>query len=123
MRRVEKLMKGWSFTGKDGVRAAVDLPHTWNGKDSQDQEVTYTYSVEEVLVDGYTVTYSVNNVTGVAGGTVVITNTKEEESGYTLPQTGGPGRTIYTLAGFVLVCGAAFLMYIQQKRRREADAL
>lgn len=94
-----------------------------NGKDSQDQEVTYTYSVEEVLVDGYTVTYSENNVTGVAGDTVVITNTKEEESGYTLPQTGGPGRTIYTLAGFVLVCGAAFLMYIQQKRRRVADAL
>ena len=29
-------MTGWSFTGKDGVRTAVALPHTWNGKDGQD---------------------------------------------------------------------------------------
>ena len=36
MRRVEKIRKGWSFTGKDGLRAPVELPHTWNGKDGQD---------------------------------------------------------------------------------------
>ncbi|MBR5247581.1 MAG: glycoside hydrolase family 2 protein [Lachnospiraceae bacterium] len=36
MRRIEKLMKGWNFTGKDGVSVSVDLPHTWNNKDGQD---------------------------------------------------------------------------------------
>ena len=36
MRRVEKIRKGWSFTGKDGIRTPVELPHTWNGKDGQD---------------------------------------------------------------------------------------
>ena len=36
MRRIEKLMQGWSFTGRDGNRQAVSLPHTWNGKDGQD---------------------------------------------------------------------------------------
>ena len=36
MRRIEKLMQGWSFTGRDGDRQAVSLPHTWNGKDGQD---------------------------------------------------------------------------------------
>ena len=36
MRRVEKLMKGWNFTGKDGVTVPVDLPHTWNNIDGQD---------------------------------------------------------------------------------------
>ena len=36
MRRTEKIMKGWSFTDKNGVREAVSLPHTWNGKDGQD---------------------------------------------------------------------------------------
>ncbi|WP_251390996.1 glycoside hydrolase family 2 protein [Mediterraneibacter agrestimuris] len=36
MRRVEKIMKGWSFTGKSGMREPVELPHTWNGKDGQD---------------------------------------------------------------------------------------
>ena len=36
MRRIEKLMQGWSFTGCDGNRQTVNLPHTWNGKDGQD---------------------------------------------------------------------------------------
>lgn len=36
MRRITKIMKGWNFTGKDGVRCQVELPHTWNGKDGQD---------------------------------------------------------------------------------------
>ncbi len=35
MRRIEKRMQGWKFTGPDGVRSAVSLPHTWNGKDGQ----------------------------------------------------------------------------------------
>ncbi len=36
MRRIEKLMKGWSFTDRTGNRQAVELPHTWNEKDGQD---------------------------------------------------------------------------------------
>ena len=36
MRRIEKLMKGWSFTDQTGNRQAVELPHTWNAKDGQD---------------------------------------------------------------------------------------
>ncbi len=36
MRRIEKIMSGWSFTGRDGIRGAVSLPHTWNNKDGQD---------------------------------------------------------------------------------------
>ena len=36
MRRIEKLMQGWSFTDREGIRQAVNLPHTWNGKDGQD---------------------------------------------------------------------------------------
>ncbi len=36
MRRIEKLMNGWNFTGKDNVRVPVDLPHTWNNLDGQD---------------------------------------------------------------------------------------
>ncbi len=36
MRRVEKLMKGWSFTDGSGARKPVELPHTWNAKDGQD---------------------------------------------------------------------------------------
>ena len=36
MRKITKLMNGWSFTDQNGVRAAVTLPHTWNAKDGQD---------------------------------------------------------------------------------------
>lgn len=36
MRKITKLMNGWSFTDQKGNRAAVQLPHTWNGKDGQD---------------------------------------------------------------------------------------
>ena len=36
MRRIEKLMQGWSYKGRDCNRQAVSLPHTWNGKDGQD---------------------------------------------------------------------------------------
>ena len=36
MRNITKLMNGWYFTGRDSVRTAVDLPHTWNAKDGQD---------------------------------------------------------------------------------------
>ena len=36
MRKITKLMNGWNFTGRDGNRTAVALPHTWNNKDGQD---------------------------------------------------------------------------------------
>ncbi len=36
MRKIIKLMDGWSFTDQKGNRAAVELPHTWNEKDGQD---------------------------------------------------------------------------------------
>lgn len=36
MRRIEKLMQGWNFTGPDGKCQAVELPHTWNATDGQD---------------------------------------------------------------------------------------
>jgi len=36
MRRIEKLMQGWSFTDIAGNRQAVMLPHTWNKTDGQD---------------------------------------------------------------------------------------
>jgi len=36
MRKTEKLMNGWHFTGFDGARTPVQLPHTWNALDGQD---------------------------------------------------------------------------------------
>lgn len=36
MRQIISLMKGWRFTDQTGNVTALDLPHTWNGKDGQD---------------------------------------------------------------------------------------
>lgn len=36
MRRTEKLMRDWMFTGPSGKRRPIDLPHTWNAVDGQD---------------------------------------------------------------------------------------
>lgn len=36
MRRTEKIMNDWLFTGPAGKQTLVDLPHTWNAIDGQD---------------------------------------------------------------------------------------
>ena len=41
--------------------------------------------------------------------------------GYKLPDTGGAGTTSYTTGGLVLIFGAATLLYIQCKRRKEDE--
>ena len=42
--------------------------------------------------------------------------------GYELPDTGGAGTTSYTAGGLALIFGAATLMYIHCKRRKEDEA-
>lgn len=42
--------------------------------------------------------------------------------GYKLPETGGAGTTSYTAGGLVLIFGAATLMYVHCKRRKEDEA-
>ena len=61
-----------------------------------------------------TTTITEGNIT--SGGTrVVYTN----QQTYELPETGGTGTTIYTMAGLILVFMALCLMYIVNKRRKE----
>ena len=36
MRKRERLMSGWFFTGPDKTEIPVTLPHTWNAVDGQD---------------------------------------------------------------------------------------
>ena len=36
MRHIINLNQQWEFTDLDGVKSALDLPHTWNNIDGQD---------------------------------------------------------------------------------------
>lgn len=76
------------------------------------------YVVEEVSVDGYTVSYT-NDVGKPAkpGDTITVTNRKNAP-GYELPATGSTGTAPYTTAGAVLM-GAALVDGYRRKRRQE----
>ena len=53
---------------------------------------------------------------------IVFSATISDQSwGYKLPETGGAGTTSYTTGGLVLIFGAATLLYIQCKRRKEDE--
>lgn len=84
-----------------------------------DLEPDGQYTVKEVSVlDGYTVSYSVNeDEVVVPGDTIVVTNRKNAP-GYELPATGSTGTAPYTTAGAVLM-GAALVGGYRRKRRQE----
>lgn len=44
------------------------------------------------------------------------------QRGYELPATGGAGTVPYTAGGALLIAAASYLLYIQNKRRKEAQA-
>lgn len=99
-----------------------------------DDDITYT--IKEMSVEGYTVSYTLNNEALEAGAsfalgkntgsngngdTIVITNTAEESGGYKLPSTGGAGTKLYTAGGGALML-AALVCGVCRKRRRERRA-
>ena len=97
----------------------TDLP--LSGTDSNGNAVTYTYTVEEVPITGFSPTYTGTSASGITTGKITVTNTQTGD-GYVLPETGGRGTQLYTFSGAALV--ALALMYIvilKQKQRREAQ--
>ena len=84
------------------------------GTDSDGKTVQYTYTVEEVAVTGYQVSYQRQD------NMITITNTKGANSEeYVLPETGGTGTHPYTAAGLLIITGAVCLMLNQYLRRKE----
>ena len=58
----------------------------------------------------------------IDGDPIVFSAAISDQSwGYKLPDTGGAGTTSYTTGGLVLIFGAATLLYIQCKRRKEDE--
>lgn len=93
---------------------------------------TYNYAIPETYKDcyfyvkevatnkNYTVSYYGND--GVQHGTIIITNTETDSSGYELPSTGGTGTLPYTAVGGTMMLSALAYSFIHRKRRREGRA-
>ena len=84
----------------------------------------YSYKiVETTSMDGYTVTY--NTESGVAGGYLVMVNTKtpeQEEPVYELPSTGSPGGTVpYTAGGAAIALAAVLCGYNSRRKRKRGE--
>lgn len=87
-----------------------------------DAYAAYYYYVKEVQSGAsYKVSYTGND--GVQyGGTIVITNTENDDTGYELPSTGGTGTLPYTAVGGTMMLSALAYSFIHHKRRREGRA-
>lgn len=138
-----KVEKKW--LAEDGETALTDLPEntaitlklykvgdaepvktqTLKKGDGNNWKYTFTgldpekeYYVEEVSVDGYTVSYTYDaGKPALPGDTITVTNRKNAP-GYELPATGSTGTAPYTAAGAVLMAAALVGGY-RRKRRQE----
>ena len=87
-------------------RVLTDLPVAFEDKNSNPAAVRYyTYQVEEVSIDGYSVVYDVDATERV----ITVTNVYRS----VLPETGGVGTWLTVLAGGMLLACAAY-----ERRRR-----
>ena len=99
-----------SLSAANGWEAVLsNLPTT--GEDANGNSVTFDYSVEEISVSGFeTSCERVENL-------FTITNTRKQQE-YTLPETGGAGKYLFTTGG-VLFLMASLLLGCCQSRKRE----
>ena len=81
----------------------------------------YLYYVKEVDLAGYNLESTVNNE-GTNMGTITLVNRARE--GYLLPETGGAGTLLYTVAGLLLTLSSITLLVYKHKkcRREELDS-
>lgn len=106
----------------------IDHEHNWEltieGLKNYDvvdgHQVVYKYYLVEEPVEGWTVTYSdgIHEPQGEGGasvlafngnGNLVITNSKSS-SAVASPATGGPGATLFTASGIMLIAFALVLL-------------
>lgn len=118
--------------GTDADSSGERWTYKWTELPAYDEhDNLYTYYVYEVPTNGYLALYSkeaeikVDGETAAAGEaegtvnekTVTVTNV----SNYELPETGGPGDMLYTLAGLLLT-GGALGLYIRRRSKGGGSA-
>lgn len=77
-----------------------------------------------VLDNSSSVTYNEGDVMTVTGTTTAnimtinVTNTNSDDEGFDLPVTGGMGTALFTIAGIILMAGAATMVVVISKKKR-----
>lgn len=92
----------------------TDLPLT--GLDENGNTVSYYYYVVEEPNANFQASYENNE--GIQQGTITVTNKVLDNPTYTLPNTGGMGTSMFTLAGLALSIGAC-LGLVKKRRKGE----
>lgn len=117
----EKGVYAYTLTAADNWRMVIGgLPRS-----NPERTEYYSYKIVETtsMGDGYTVTY--NTESGVAGGYLVMVNTKtpeQEEPVYELPSTGSPGGTVpYTAGGAAIALAAVLCGYNSRRKRKRGE--
>ena len=115
-----KESKTYTLTAANNWRMVIgNLPRS-----NLERTEYYSYKiVETTSMDGYKVTY--NTESGVAGGYLVMVNTKtpeQEEPVYELPSTGSPGGTVpYTAGGAAIALAAVLCGYNSRRKRKRGE--
>lgn len=93
--------------------------HTWADLDrTASDSAPYLYTVEEAPVAGFHTIYSSNNENGVSAGELVILN---QANGYLLPETGGPGQSLFAAAGLALLAPAGLLLALIRRKGEDSS--
>ena len=111
----------WSTTVKDLIQedAEGNLYRYYITEDSCSPTATTVSfkdkdgnDIKDTTAEGVNQTTASLNATGQK---VEVTNTYENERGYELPSTGGPGTRLFTILGSIMILGAGVLLW---RRRR-----
>lgn len=108
--------------GKAATTVTVDLA---NGGSHHIENIAYgtEVTITETAHAGFSVTYKDGTVVKAHGDTYTfkitqdITITAENSTGYELPSTGGGGTAWFTLAGLLLMTGAAALTLLRRRAK------
>lgn len=99
------------------LSAENNWSYTWSDLPKQNEkgQTVYYHVKEETSIPGFEVIYSANNNDGIQAGDLTVIN---RSTGYILPETGGPGISMFAAGGLALLATTC-LMYIILRRKED----
>ena len=106
---------GYNLTDTEiSATATLATGHSWDSYEAKDALTKFSYTIDDNEPVHETYTSGNDDIDGIAKANIV------DNSGATLPSTGGIGTTIFYVAGSILVLAAAILL-ITKRRMGNVD--